>query len=371
MEPGAALILPTAAMKGLSVIQVQLGDRSYPIHIGGGAWEILTERFLGDKGPGKIMLVTDEKVHSLYSGEIGSMVKGSNRPAELHVIPEGESSKSFQRLEDLCRALARSGLDRDSLLVSLGGGVVGDLAGLAASLYLRGIKVVQVPTTLLAMVDSSTGGKTGINLPEGKNQVGTFYQPVAVIADTNVLGTLEPKDWYSGMAEVLKIALTLDPDLFDYLEGVIDLGPEGDVDRQLIVDTACRRKAEVVTMDEMESGPRLVLNFGHTLGHALESTMNYGGIRHGEAVAVGMRAALSLSRKMAGLQEDTFRRAMKLVSRIPVPEVRVDRDFQEFLARDKKRAGGRIRCILLEDIGRCSTVFLDDPGELVRAFESP
>ena len=182
--------------KNISVIQVQLGDRSYPIHIGSGAWRILEDYLVNWTGNGKCMLVTDEKVYSIYSGRIDAMAQMTDPPAEIYVTPEGETSKSFERLEGLCRAMAQHGLDRDSLIVAMGGGVVGDLAGLAASVFLRGIKVIQIPTTLLSMVDSSTGGKTGINIPEGKNQVGTFYQPEAVIADTDTLKTLEPRDWY-------------------------------------------------------------------------------------------------------------------------------------------------------------------------------
>jgi len=354
-----------------STVQVQLGDRSYPIHIGSGAWEILEEHLVNWTGMGKCMLVTEEKVYSIYSERINAMAQVMDTPAEVYVAPEGEGSKSFERLEDLCRTMAQRGLDRDSLVVAIGGGVVGDLVGFAASIFLRGIKVIQVPTTLLSMVDSSTGGKTGINLPEGKNQIGTFYQPEAVIADTDTLKTLEPRDWYSGIAEVVKISLTMDQDLFVYFEKMADLDPSGGIDIQFIVDAACRRKAEVIALDEMESGPRLVLNFGHTLAHALESSIGYGEIRHGEAVAIGMKAALSLSRKVCGLKEASYKRALAVLEKIPVPDVRLNQDLERFLTRDKKRVGGRIRSVLLEDIGRCHVTFLDDPGDLVRALTSP
>ena len=356
--------------KDISVIQVQLGDRSYPIHIGSGAWFILEDHLMNWTSNGKCMLVTDENVYSIYSGRIDAMAQAIDPPAEIYIIQEGESSKSFEQLEALCRAMSQRGLDRDSLIVPIGGGVVGDLAGLAASVFLRGIKVIQVPTTLLSMVDSSTGGKTGINLPEGKNQVGTFYQPEAVIADTDILNTLELRDWYSGMAEVVKISLTMDPELFVYLEKLKDLGPEGGVDKQFIVDAACRRKAEVISIDEKETGPRLVLNFGHTLAHALESSMGLGEIRHGEAVAIGMKAALSLSRTACGLEEAQYKRALAVLERIPVPDVRLDQDLERFLNRDKKRVGGRVRCVLLEGIGKCRIVQLDDPGVLVATLQS-
>jgi 3-dehydroquinate synthase len=337
--------------KDISVIQVQLGDRSYPIHIGSGTLDILQEKLTKGPNGSKCVLVTDEKVYSIYSDRINSMVRAMDPPAEIYIAPEGENSKSFGRLEDLCRTLAQRGLDRDSLIVALGGGVVGDLAGFAAAIFLRGGKVIQVPTTLLSMVDSSTGGKTGINLPEGKNLVGTFYQP-------------------SGMAEVIKISLTLDPELFDYLEKVEDLGPEGGVDTQRIVDASCRRKAEVVAVDEKEAGPRVVLNFGHTLAHALESSEGYGEIRHGEAVAIGMRAALSLSKKICGLDEAQYKRAMAVIEKIPVPDVGLDQNLEQFLSRDKKRVGGRVQSVLLEEIGKYRIVQLDDPGILVAALQS-
>ncbi|MDF1526167.1 MAG: 3-dehydroquinate synthase [bacterium] len=354
----------------LGVVHVELSERSYSIYIGDEAWELLEENLRGWNPAGKAMVVTDERVNSIYGHRIEKLAGALESTATV-VVPEGEKSKSFGHLEDLCRKMAGAGLDRGSLVVALGGGVVGDLAGLAASLYLRGVSVIQVPTTLLSMVDSSTGGKTGINLPEGKNQVGTFHQPQAVYANTDVLRTLESRDWYSGMAEIVKISLTLDPELFAYLEKLNDLGPEGGVDIPFIVETACRRKAEVISIDEKEAGPRLVLNFGHTLAHALESSLGLGEIRHGEAVAIGMRGALSLSKQMCGLDEGQYRRAMAVIEKIPVPDNRYDQNLERFLTRDKKRIGGRVRCILLEDIGRCHVTSLDDPGDLVKALASP
>ena len=354
----------------LSVVNVELGERSYSIHIGGGVWELLQEYLRRWNSTAKIMVVTDNRVHSIYGHRIEELAGAPMSPATVVVVPEGEGSKSFDHLENLCRKMVSAGLDRSSQVVAVGGGVVGDLAGLAASIFLRGVSVIQVPTTLLSMVDSSTGGKTGINLPEGKNQVGTFHQPQAVYADTDVLRTLELRDWYSGMAEIVKISLTLDQELFAYLEKVNDLGPEGGVDTQFIVEAACRRKAEVISIDEKEAGPRLVLNFGHTLAHALESSMGLGEIRHGEAVAIGMKAALSLSRKICGLDEAIYRRALAVVEKIPVPDIGLDKDIEGFLARDKKRMDGRVRCVLLENIGRCRVAFLDDPGDLVKTLTS-
>ncbi|UCF29986.1 MAG: 3-dehydroquinate synthase [bacterium] len=349
-------------------IEVDLKDRSYTIHIGDNAWQLLPE-FLGDPGRGgKIMVVTDDRVGGLYAERLMNYLSGHGAEACFHSIPEGEASKSFSHLEGLCRRMAEQALDRDCLVLAMGGGVVGDLAGLAASVYLRGVHFVQLPTSLLAMVDSSVGGKTGINIPEGKNLVGTFHQPTAVFIDTSVLPTLSARDWYAGMAEVLKIALTLDPSLFGYLEEVRDLGPSGGVDPVRIVSAACRRKAEIVREDERESGLRRVLNFGHTAAHALEASLGYGVIRHGEAVVLGMMAALELSRRLCGLPDGGHRRAMEVLSRVPVPVTALPEEAAGFLSRDKKSRQGEVTAVLLEDIGKVALVPLDRPEDLVDAL---
>lgn len=315
------------------------------------------------------MTVIDERVNALYGELFSRVIAKTGKPAFRYIVPEGEQSKSFEYLESLCREMAKSGMDRDSLVLALGGGVVGDLGGLAASVYLRGIRLIQLPTTLLAMVDSSVGGKTGINISEGKNLVGTFYQPEAVFADTSVLSTLHERDWYSGLAEVIKIALTLDAGLFSYLESVSDLGPFGDLDVTRTVVAACRQKAEVVELDERETGLRKVLNFGHTLGHGVEAALGYGCLRHGEAILLGMRAALNLSTRMCGLPADQFQRALDLLDRIPVPEIKVPRDLNRFIVRDKKSSGSRITGVLIKEIGKHEFVTIDDPSVLVEALK--
>lgn len=350
------------------ILEVSLGERSYDIHIGPGVWEELP-RFLVKGGHvNRLMVVADERVYRLYGGRLTRLLGNRELEISVHEVPEGEQSKSFSQLEGLCREMARQGLERGSVVVALGGGVTGDLAGLASSLYLRGVMLIQLPTSLLAMVDSSVGGKTGINIPEGKNLVGTFHQPGAVFADTSVLETLDARDWYSGMAEVVKIALTLDPDLFRYLEKVEDLGPSGEADPVRCIEAACARKADVVREDERESGLRRVLNFGHTLAHALEASMGYGVVRHGEAVALGMQAALALSKDRIGLSPEHYSRAMAVVSRIPVPEVPVPDDLEDYLVRDKKSVGGKVTAVLLGGIGRAQMVSLEDLGDLTQAL---
>ena len=348
-------------------IHVGLGDRSYPIHIGPGAWSGLLS-FLGRHPSTSLMTVTDERVDKLYGEVFSQLVQGSGKPEHRFVVPEGEPSKSFQCLEALCREMARAGMDRQGLVLALGGGVVGDLAGLGASLYLRGIEVVQIPTTLLSMVDSSVGGKTGINISEGKNLVGSFYQPEAVYADTSVLATLDERDWYSGMAEAVKIALTLDEGLFRYLESVEDLVPSAGIDITRVVAAACMRKAEVVQEDERETGLRKVLNFGHTLGHAIEAGSGYGTIRHGEAVLLGMKAALNLSKRLCGLSMGDHQSAVALIDRIPIPEVEIPTDLESYMARDKKSSDSRITGVFISEIGKYEFVEIDDPRAFVEAL---
>ncbi len=348
-------------------LEVGLGERTYPIAIGPGVWRELPA-FLADRPCTKAVVVTDDRVRSLYGGLFTEIFSPALGEFSLHVIREGEASKSFVNLESLCRDMARSGLDRRSLVVALGGGVVGDLAGLAASVYLRGVRLVQLPTTLLSMVDSSVGGKTGINIVEGKNLVGTFYQPEAVFADTNVLATLHERDWYSGLAEVIKIAITLDAGLFDYLESVQDLSSSGPLDLTRVIAAACRNKAQVVEKDEKEAGLRKVLNFGHTLGHGVEAAQGYGGIRHGEAVILGMRAALNLSLQETGLSPSEHRRAMAVLDRVPLPEITLPEDIAPFMTRDKKSVGNVIEAVLIEAIGRPVMVRLDEPRQLVNAL---
>ncbi|GBE15281.1 3-dehydroquinate synthase [bacterium BMS3Abin14] len=352
-------------MRMNGVIDVRLGSRAYPIRVEPGAWNLLPE-FLGARTTGsRVIVVTDERVGSHYLDRLNKALGHTSYGIDIHTIPEGEGSKSFSEVERLCRRMASLGLERGDLVIAMGGGVVGDLAGLAASLYLRGVGLVQLPTSLLAMVDSSVGGKTGINIREGKNLVGTFHQPEAVFIDTRVLGTLDDRDWFSGMAEVLKTALALDRQLFDYLEGYSDLGPLGGVDVVRVITVSCLRKAEVVEEDERESGTRRVLNFGHTLAHALEASSGYGTFRHGEAVALGMRGAIMLSGEMCGLAMTEMRRALAMVDRIPVPGTVNLRGLSGFMSRDKKSIGGKIMTVLISEIGQAQVVPLEDAGILV------
>jgi 3-dehydroquinate synthase len=352
-------------------IRVDLGERSYPIVVGSGAWGRIKEHLEG-RTPSGTALVTDDRVGSLYGDTLLQVLSGADPNPLVITVPQGENSKSFDQLEYICRKMAKAGIEREGLVLALGGGVVGDLAGLAASTYLRGIRLIQVPTTLLSMVDSSVGGKTGINIPEGKNLVGTFFQPEAVFADVESLRTLDDRDWYSGLAEAVKIAITLDTDLFEYLESARDLGPGGGIDISRVILAACLRKADVVRRDEKEEGIRRVLNFGHTIAHGFEAALGYGEIRHGEAVALGMKAALRLSQDACGLSREHFERAMALLERIPVPEVNMHpKEIEPFLKRDKKSVGGTVQAVLVSAIGKSEFLPLMEPDLLLSALAEP
>jgi 3-dehydroquinate synthetase len=322
----------------IEMVRVALGGRYYDITIGENAALMLVP-YLEKNPPSSTVIVTDSKVGDLYGEDLLQELRKTVEEIKLFTFPEGEQSKSFGYLEPLCRDMARSGMDREGLVLALGGGVVGDLAGLAASIYLRGVRLIQLPTTLLSMVDSSVGGKTGINISEGKNLVGTFYQPEAVFADISVLRTLNERDWYSGLAEVIKIALTLDSELFNYLESVDDLGPSGELD--------------------------ITRTVAAVLGHGVEAALGYGVLRHGEAVLLGMRAALNLSSRISGLPADQLQRAMDLIGRLPVPEIDIPEDITRFIVRDKKSSGDLITAVLIKEIGKHEFVPLEDPLVLV------
>jgi 3-dehydroquinate synthase len=303
--------------------------------------------------PGRVLVVSDETVANLYGRTVDAVLRKDGWEPRLLALPAGESTKSPDHLQAIYDAALNWGVDRRTPLIALGGGVIGDLAGFAASTLLRGIPLVHVPTTLLSQVDSSLGGKTGINHPAGKNLVGTFYQPALVLSDLNTLATLSERDWQSGLAEVVKHALVGDNRLFDQLEGDWPrfVGREASVVRDIII-RAAQVKIDIVSRDEREQGPRALLNFGHTFGHALELATGYGVLTHGEAVAIGMRAALYLSRRFNPKLD--YMRSDMLVRRIPVPPIPTDialGQLMESMRTDKKADSGRLRVVLIKRIG--------------------
>lgn len=338
----------------LRTLQIRTRGGSYPIWIGAGARKELPRLLALKRSPSRLHLITDSSVGAHHGAAVRGILRRAGRVSTT-VIPSGEKSKSVGVLTKVWRELLRAGCDREACVVALGGGVVGDLAGFAAASLLRGVDFLQVPTTLLAMVDASVGGKTGINLPEGKNLVGAFQQPRGVIVDLDFLRTLPPRDFRAGWAEVIKTAAIRDARLF------LDLGREraellagSPAKLCRVVERCCRIKADVVRTDEKESGLRRILNFGHTLGHALESVQRYGGLLHGEAVAIGMVFAAKLGEKLGHTREGTAARLRSLLEAYGLPTAMPRARWSgllEAMRHDKKRGRRGIRWVFLQHIG--------------------
>jgi 3-dehydroquinate synthase len=347
-------------------LSVKLASRSYPIHIGA---DLLArgELYRPYIAGGSVAIVTNDKVAPLYLAK----VKAALQPARVTeiVVPDGEQAKGWQTLERVFDALLAARVGRDGLIVALGGGVVGDLAGFAAAVYQRGIDFVQVPTTLLAQVDSSVGGKTAINHALGKNMIGAFHQPLAVIADITTLDTLPDRERRAGVAEVIKHGLALDEAFTRWLEGNMEkLVARDRPALTYAVRRSCELKATIVSADERESGARALLNFGHTFGHAIEAGAGYGVWLHGEAVAAGMVMAAELSALMGHLKKNEVARVRDLIQRgglpIKAPAFAAER-LIELMAVDKKASKGRTRFVLLDSIGRAALP-VDVDARLVR-----
>ncbi|MDB4968261.1 MAG: aroB [Myxococcales bacterium] len=340
-------------------------DRSYPIFVDGepDAEERFAAELCTRLPAGRIGIVTDETVSRLHLGRYADALRARNRRLTAAVVPDGEGSKSMARAEELCESFAREGLDRGAVIVALGGGVVGDLAGFVASIFLRGVSYVQVPTTLLAQVDSSVGGKTGVNLPAGKNLVGAFWQPKLVYADVTSLATLSERDRVAGLAEVIKHAFIADVELLARLEDCADRACAGDPKLlEELVAWSCEIKARVVGTDERETtGARALLNFGHTIGHALESASHKmpEPLRHGEAVGLGMLAAARVNRALGGVDLEPRLRALLSAVRLPVDlDPRLSHEVLARVAVDKKRGGETLGFIVVDEPGSARVVAL-------------
>jgi 3-dehydroquinate synthase len=335
-------------------LEVSLGSRSYPIVIGRGVLDdpALLERHVTG---GKVAIVTNTTVAPLYLERVAAPLRAAGREVVEIVLPDGEEYKNWESLNLVFDALLAAKCDRKTTLVALGGGVIGDMTGFAAATYMRGVPFVQVPTTLLAQVDSSVGGKTGINHPRGKNMIGAFYQPRAVLADTATLDTLTPRELSAGLGEVIKHGAILDAGFFDWIEQNIGKLLARDPDALAhAIARSCEIKADVVRKDEREGGLRAVLNFGHTFGHAIEAGLGYGNWLHGEAVGCGMVMAADLSQRLGFIDEATVARVRALVEAagLPVvaPDLGADR-WIELMEVDKKNEGGAIKFILLKPLG--------------------
>jgi 3-dehydroquinate synthase len=340
-------------------VQVDLSERSYPIRIGKGILEKLGEWCQEVGLHGKCLLVSDENVAPLYAERVLKSLKVAGFTPTLKVVPAGEPTKCRDQLFGLYDALLENGMDRKSFIVALGGGVIGDLSGYAAASFLRGIEFVQVPTSLLAMVDSSVGGKTGINIPQGKNLIGAFHQPKLVCMDLDTLKTLAVREYRAGMAEIIKYGPIWDTDFFEQLEANAETlaDPEAALDADWfggIVARSCEIKAEVVHEDEREGGLRAILNFGHTVGHAIEKCAGYGEYVHGEAVAIGMVYAAYASVALTGLSEADAERIITLLKKIGLPVSANQFDWPTLrapLAVDKKTVSGMPKFALVGPLG--------------------
>jgi len=352
-------------------IRVDLGSRSYPIRIASDGLAGLGEAVARRTGATQVAVITVPGVGRRYGGAVMRSLKRAGLRAHRIDVPDGDATKNLGQVRKLYDAFLAKGLDRKSALVALGGGMVGDLTGFAAATYLRGIPFVQVPTTILSMVDASIGGKTGVNLPQGKNLVGAFHQPSLVWIDTTTLESLPRRDRAAGMAEVVKAGAIWDEPYFARLERNVErvaaLEPEVLIP---VLERACRIKAEVVAEDEREeSGVRALLNFGHTLAHAIEAQMGYRRILHGEAVAIGMVHAARRSEALGLAPAGTEARLADLLARLQLPtEIpRYDRKAQLAAIRvDKKKVGRQIHYVVLRRIGQAETVLLS-PGEILPA----
>jgi len=336
-------------------LNVDLGERSYPIYIGSELLdqaELIARHIHGQSA----LIVSNDTVATLYLEAVQQALDSKQIRQDKIILADGEQHKTMASVESILDLLLSSRHDRRSTIIALGGGVIGDIAGFAASIYQRGVNFIQIPTTLLSQVDSSVGGKTGVNHPLGKNMIGAFYQPQCVIADIASLRTLPPRELSAGLAEVIKYGLICDAGFFDWLEtniGGLLAGDEELLAQAVLV--SCQNKARVVELDEREGGLRAILNLGHTFGHAIETTMGYGKWLHGEAVAAGMVMAIDLSIREGSIDEQVRQRGVALLKQAalpvnPPPEMTVEQ-FLEAMAIDKKNVDGKIKLILLRALG--------------------
>lgn len=349
-------------------VNVDLGERSYPIRIGAdliGRTDLFAPHIAG----ASVTIVTNETVEPLYGESLRTALAPLGKQVSTVVLPDGEAFKHWETLNRIFDALLSAQADRKTTLIALGGGVIGDMTGFAAACYMRGVPFIQVPTTLLSQVDSSVGGKTGINHPLGKNMIGAFYQPQAVVADIGALRTLPERELAAGIAEIIKTAAIADAAFFEWLEANVDALNRREPEALAhAVKRSCELKASVVAADEREGGLRAILNFGHTFGHAIEAGLGYGQWLHGEAVGCGMVMAADLSVRVGHLDEAVRKRLLAVIeaARLPTraPALGEDR-YIELMKVDKKAEAGAIRFVLLNQLG--GTLITDVPEDALRA----
>jgi 3-dehydroquinate synthase len=350
-------------------IRVELGERSYDIHIGSDMLGELGKKVMDFKFS-RVALISNPTVYGLYGGTLLKALKENRQDVSAVIIPDGEGYKDLLWAYYIYGELLKRKLDRASAIIAIGGGVIGDIAGFVASTYMRGVSFIQVPTTLLAQVDSSVGGKTGVNHPLGKNMIGAFYQPRLVWSDVSTLRTLPKREFLAGMSEVIKYGVIWDERLFRYLEEnrtkILDLEKEA---LTHIIKRSCEIKAEVVSKDEREGGLRAVLNYGHTIGHAIETATGYTTYIHGEAVAIGMHSAARLALSLGMMDKSAVERIRSLIVSYELPaEVPPDLGPEKLLSSmqlDKKAVAGKMKFVLPEKIGSVKTLNVDDKAMII------
>ena len=361
-------------------LRINLKENSYDIIIEHGLLSELGALISKKFGKPKTFIVTDSNIAVHWLKQTIESLSAQGMSPKVLEVPVGESTKSFINLEKIIDQLLESKVDRDSVLIALGGGVIGDLAGFAGAVTLRGIKVIQVPTTLLSQVDSSVGGKTGVNVRQGKNLVGSFHQPSLVAIDTQVLQTLPSRQLFAGYAEVLKYGLIKDQSFFDWLELNGKKVLEGDkIAQQFAIFTSCRIKAEIVEADEKEKNLRAILNFGHTFGHALEAEAGYdGNLLHGEAVSIGMVLAIELSKSLGYLSGQDAGRAVEYIRNIGLPtninSIEGSTSWHpdgiiQHMQHDKKVSNGQLRFVLIKGIGEAYLTADVERNDIYRVIE--
>lgn len=356
----------------MQVLSVNLGDRSYPIYIGEGLLsqpELLTRHIHGRQ----LCIISNDRVAPLYMDKLCSSLTGLQ--ISKVILPDGEGHKTLEVWASIFDTLLAAKHNRTTTLIALGGGVVGDMTGFAAACYQRGVDFIQIPTTLLSMVDSSVGGKTGVNHPLGKNMIGAFYQPQCVLADISLLSSLPSRELSAGIAEIIKYGLISDYDFFVWLENNIDALLGGDASAlTYAVQRSCENKAAVVAQDEREGGLRAILNFGHTFGHAIETAQGYGNWLHGEAVGAGMAMAADLSWRRGAISDSELARIVDLLHKAKLPtKAPADMSpaqFMELMGVDKKVLDGRLRLVLLESMGKAITTSDIDLVMLQQTFDA-
>jgi 3-dehydroquinate synthase len=357
----------------MATVRIDFGDRGYEITIEPGALSLAAEKITRELSPSRVAVIADANVSRLYGEKLAADLRATGSEAFLLPFPAGENSKRLEQLSLLYDQLFEHGLDRKSVIVALGGGVTGDLAGFVAATFMRGVRFVQIPTSLLAQVDSSSGGKTGVNHPLGKNLIGSFHQPSMVIADPETLRTLPKEELLSGLAEVVKHGVIRDEKYFALIEekaeNILALDMEA---LTQVVDGSCRIKGAVVAQDEREGGVRALLNFGHTFGHAYETLSGFA-IRHGEAVAIGMIAACRLAEEVTGLEEAVRMRLAAVLGKLGLPISPPDYPAEKLLEAmrgDKKTERGVIRFVLPEKIGSARVAAVSDEKAIMRALRA-